>query len=122
MNECRAVDAVAQPRWQNLLQFQKRAHRGFLDSGDAATGGSSQPERDRDGFLVIEQQRRQHCARAQLVASSGSRGGVHRISQAAQAVDVAAEGTRGYVEPPGKVGAGPIALSLKKGQQAEQPS
>ena len=47
--------AVAQPWRQHLLQFQKRAHRRLLNPRYASAGGSAQPDRNRDGFLIVEQ-------------------------------------------------------------------
>ena len=66
-------------------------------------------------------QRRQMCACAKLVAACSSGGRVHRISQAAQAIDVTAQRASGDIETPGKIGARPIALRLKKRQQTKQP-
>ena len=82
----------------------------------------SQPERDGDGFVIVEQQRRQRSPGAELVAARGSRGRMHGISQAAQTIDIATQGSCGDVEPMRQFGSGPVALHLKERQQAKQPS
>src|SRR5205807_8673936 len=103
------------------LELQKRAYRRLLDARDAAAHGGSQSERNRYRFLIVQQQRWQSCTCAQLVASCGSRGRVDGISQAAQPIDIAAQGPPRDSEPMGKIGSGPVALHLKKGEKTEQP-
>ena len=74
------------------------------------------PERDGHRFVIVEQQRRQSCARAELVATGGSRGRVHRISQAAQAVDVTAQSSGVTSSRLREIDSRPVALRLKKRQ------
>ena len=121
MTALQRADPVAQPGRQHLLELGQRAHRGLLDPGDRAAGGRAQPDRDRDGLLVVEQQRRQGRAGAEPVAAGDAGGGVHRVAEVAQPVDVAADGARGDPQPLGQLGAGPVAPGLQQRQQAQQP-
>ena len=77
----------------------------------------AQPDRDRDRLLVVEQQRRQRGAGAEPVAADGAAGGVHRVAEVAQPLDVVAHGPRGDLEPFGQFGAGPLAGRLQQRQQ-----
>jgi hypothetical protein len=49
---------VAQGRRQDLLELGQRTQGGLLDVGHAARGGGSQPDGDRHGLVVVQQQRR----------------------------------------------------------------
>ena len=77
--------------------------------GDRAAGGRAQPDRDRDRLVVVEQQRRQPAAGRELVAAGGAAGGVDRVAELAQPVDVAAQRARADLEPVGELVAGPVA-------------
>src|SRR6185312_8414187 len=68
-----STDLVAQPRWKHLLQLRQRADRGFLDARDRAVRGGTQSDRDRDRFLVVEQQWWQGTARAEPVPAVDAR-------------------------------------------------
>ncbi|CAM5461258.1 hypothetical protein SHIRM173S_13098 [Streptomyces hirsutus] len=85
------VDAVAQPGRHHLADGVQRAYRGLLD---ADAGGGGDPERDRegDGLLVVEQQRREVRAGAEPVAAVGALDGHDGVAEFAQPVDVAAHG------------------------------
>lgn len=54
-------------------------------------GRGAQADRDRDGLVVVEQQRRQMGARAEPVPGDPA-GRFDRISEVAQLVDIAAHG------------------------------
>ena len=113
-------NSSAQTRRQHLLQFGERAHGGFFNAAYAAVGGRSQTDGYCDCFIVIEQQRREVRSGTKLVAAAGARGGIHRIAQAAQLVDVAPQGAGGDFEALGELGSRPVAAGLEQGQQAEQ--
>ncbi|GAA0650680.1 hypothetical protein GCM10009535_30970 [Streptomyces thermocarboxydovorans] len=110
----------AQPVRQHLLQFGQRPHRGLPDALDAAAGRGAQADGDCDRLVVVEQQRRQPGARAELVAAAGAGAGVDGVAQLAQPVHVPAQGAGADAEPLGEVGAGPLAVGLEQGQQAQQ--
>ena len=80
----------------------------------------AQAHRDRDGFVVVEQQRRQVRAGTQPVAG-GARGGQHGVAEAAQPVDIAAHGARSDLQSLGQFGAGPVASGLQEREQSQQP-
>jgi hypothetical protein len=104
-----------------LLQLEKSAHGGLFHAADAALGRGSQSECNGDRLLIVQQQRRQCRARAQLIPALHSGGGMNGISKTAQAIHITAERSSSYVEAPGQLGPGPVALSLKQREQAKQP-
>jgi hypothetical protein len=114
-------DAMTQTRWQHLLQLQERTHRRLFDAGNTTAGGGSQPERNGDGFLIIEQQWRQSCPGANLVPPPrfprsnapgipGCAGDRHRATQSS-ACDI---------ETMREIGSRPMALHLKQRRKPEQ--
>lgn len=113
------VDPVAQPGRQYLFKLGQGPHRSLLDAGDRTAGGRAQAHRDRDGFVVVEQQRRQIRTGAQPVAG-GARGGLHGVAEAAQPVDVAAHGARSDLQSFGQFGAGPVTSGLQEREQSQQ--
>jgi hypothetical protein len=115
------ADPVPQARRQDLFQLGQRAQRRLLDAGHGAAGRGAQPHGDRDGLLVVEQQRWHDGAGAQPVTTGVPRCGVHRVAEVAQPVDVAAHGAHGDLQPLGQLRAGPVAGLLQQRQQPEQP-
>ena len=106
--------APAQPGWQDLLDFRKRAHRRFLDSLNGSGSGEAQAYRHCNGLFIIQQQGR-HCrAGAELISAFHTRGGMDRIAKRAAFVNVAAQSAAGDFEPRGEIGPGPIPASLKE--------
>ena len=87
---------------------------------DRAAGRRPQADRDRDGLVVLEQQRRQVRPGLEPVAADRAASGVHRIAEAAQAFDVVADRPRAHLEPLGELGAGPVARRLEQREQAEE--
>ncbi len=104
----------AQPVRQHLFQLGEGAHRRLADALDALSGGGAQADGDRDGLVVVQQQRGQFGTRAQLVAAPGAGARVDRVSQLAQPVHVPADRARGDAEPPGEFGARPFAVGLEQ--------
>jgi len=88
----------------------------------APPGGRPQPDRDRHGLLVVQQQRRHGGTGLQLVPAGHAPVGVDRISQLAQPVHVAAERPRADFEPLGQLGARPVPVGLQQRQQPQHPS
>ncbi|GAA2508636.1 hypothetical protein GCM10010276_62680 [Streptomyces longisporus] len=105
---------AAQPAGQHLLQLGEGPYGGLSDALDALPGGRAQPDGDGDRLVVVQEQRRQLGARAQLVATAGAGAGVDGITQLAQAVHVPAHGARSDTETVGEIGAGPLAVGLEK--------
>jgi hypothetical protein len=109
------VDPTAQPRRQDLLQLGQGTHRGLLDPGHhAAAGGRPQSHGDRDGLLVVQQQRRQGRARAEPVAAGDTAGRVDRVAEVAEPLHVAADGPGADGEPVGQLRARPVASGLQQ--------
>ena len=86
------ADPAPQPRRQHLLELGQSAQRGLLDAGHAAAGRGAQADRHGDRLVVVEQQRRQVCARPEPVAAGRAGRGVDGIAEPAQAIDVVAHG------------------------------
>ena len=80
----------------------------------AVAGRRAQPDRDGDGLLVVEEQRRQLGPGTELVAAAGARARVDRVAELAQLVDVAPDGPGSDAEPVGEVGAGPVPVGLQQ--------
>ena len=114
------VDAAAQARGQDLLELDQRAHRGLLDAGHRRAGGRAQPDRDRDGLVVVEQQRRHRRAGVQPVAAGRPGERVHRVAEVAQPLDVAADRAAADLEAPRELLAGPVAPGLQQREELQQ--
>ncbi len=111
---------ATQPAGQDLFQFGEGPDGGLTDALDALAGGRTQSDRHGHGLVVVQEQRRQLGARAQLVATARARAGVDRVAESAEPVDVPAQGAGADAEPLGQVGAGPLAVGLEQGQQTQQ--
>src|SRR5215472_16239464 len=85
---------AAQTGGQHLFQFQQSSDRWLFEPGDTTPGRGSQSQRNGDRFVIVEEQRRQDCARPKLIAAGHSRAGVDRITQTTQAVHVPPQGSR----------------------------
>ena len=83
--------------------------------------GGAQRDRDRHRLLVLEQQRRQRGAGAQLVAAGDAADRVDGVPELAEPVDVAAQGPRADVQPVGELAAGPVAMGLQQREQPQHP-
>jgi hypothetical protein len=94
--------------------------RGLLDPGDRTGGGGPQTDRDGHGLGVLEQQRRQLGAGAQPVAAGGPGGGLDRVAERAQLVDITADRPRPHLEAIGELMPGPFAAHLEQGQEGQQ--
>jgi hypothetical protein len=114
------LDPVTQPRRQDLLQLGQGPQRDLLDAGHCGARGHPQPDRDGDGLVVVEQQRRERGTRAQPVAASDARPGVHRISEGAQPLHIVADGPGRHPESLGELGPRPVPSCLQQREQAEQ--
>ncbi len=114
------VDAVAQPCGHDLADGAQRADGGLADRG-AGGGDHLQGHGERDGLLVVEQQRRQLRPGREPVPAVGPLGGLHGVAELAQPVDVAARRAGADAEPLGQQRPGPVPAHLQQGQQRQQP-
>ena len=112
------ADLGPQPRGQHLVELGERAYGGLAGPGHGAAGGEAERDGGGDGLLVVEQQGRQGHPRAQLVAAADALGGVDRVAQRAQPLDVAAHAAGGHPEPLGQLGAGPHRPLLEQRRAA----
>ena len=85
------VDAVAQRLGQHLAQLRRRRQRRLAERGVGVDGELAQRDRDGDRLVVVEQQRRQPSAGAELVAAVATGGAGDRVAEVAQPGDVAAQ-------------------------------
>ena len=69
--------------------------------------------------VVVEQERRQAATGAELVAATGSVGGVDGVAEVAQPLDVAAHAAGRDAEPVGELGAAPDGSALEQVEQAQ---
>jgi hypothetical protein len=112
--------AAPQPRRQEALELGERSDGGLLDPGDPAARRGAQPDRDRHGLLLVEQQRRERRARAEAVAAGDAARRVHGIAEPAQALHVAPDRARSDLETVGELGPGPFPARLQEGQQLQE--
>jgi hypothetical protein len=115
----RTASTRAQPGRQDLHDFGERSDGGFLDADYPALRRVAYADRERDRLLVVQQQRGEHGARRQLVAAVGIPGGLDRVAQVAQPVDVPPQGALGDLEPVGEFGSRPVPVGLQQRQQAQ---
>ncbi|GGS01210.1 hypothetical protein GCM10010252_44730 [Streptomyces aureoverticillatus] len=115
------ADAAAQSAGQHLLQLAEGAHRALPDALDALPGGGPEAHRHGDRLVVVQEQRRQFGARAELVAAARAGAGVDGVAELAEPVDVTPHGARRHAEPICEVGTGPLAVGLQEGEELEQP-
>ncbi len=118
------VHPAAQPGRHQADHLGERLHRGLLqpaDAGDARGRGGAQPDGDRHRLVVLEEQRRELAARAQLVAAGDAAAGVDLVAEVAQPLDVAAQRAAADLEAGSELVARPVAVGLEQRQQAEHP-
>ncbi len=112
------VHTVPEVRRHDLPDGGERAGGGL---GDVGTGGGrhGEGEGDRDGLLVVEEQRRQVGPGAQAVPARRPAHGLHPVAEVAEPVDVAAQGPRTDGQPGREFVPRPLAVHLQQGQQRE---
>ena len=59
--------------WEHLLELEQCPGRRLVDPGDGVAGGCPQPDDDRNGLVVVEQEGWHDRARAEAVATSAPR-------------------------------------------------
>ena len=91
-----------------------------MPSIDAPAAGA-QPDRDGDGLVVVEQQRRQVRAGGEAVAAGGPGRGVDRVAERPEPVDVAAEGAGAHAEALGELRARPEPVGLQQREEQQRP-
>jgi len=113
------VGALAQPRREEVQRLRERADRRLRHSCDLVVGRRVQAHDERDRFVVVEHERGEGRARSELVAATDAARGRDRISELAEAVDVAAQRAFGHAEAFGELGAGPVAARLEEREEGE---
>ena len=113
------VDPALQSVREHVLQLGQRAGTGLLDARHRRAG--TQPDRDGDRLVLLEQQWWQLGADAEPVAAAGTPDGVHRIAESAQPVDVIADGPVSDTESRGELGTGPVGVGLEQAEQGQHP-
>ncbi len=113
------VDPVAQPCGHDLPDGGQRTRRGLLDAG-AGGRGDLECDGERDGLLVVEQQRRQFGSGVEPVPTLGPLEGHDGIAELAQTVDIAAHGTRADVQPLRQQRPRPVPARLEQREQRQQ--
>ena len=85
------VDPSPQPGGQDPFELGQRPLRRLLDAGHGAARGGPQPDGHGDRLVVVEQERGERRPGVEAVAAGHARRRVHRVPEAAQPVDVAAD-------------------------------
>ncbi|KFD44437.1 hypothetical protein IU11_02465 [Cellulosimicrobium sp. MM] len=107
-------ETTAQAVRHDLLQLGERGRPGLLEARRAGRG--PQPDGDRDGLGVVEQERGQPRPGAEPVPAARAAHRVDGVAELAQAGDVVADRAVADVEALGELGARPVGARL------EQPS
>jgi hypothetical protein len=115
------LDPAPQPGRHHLHDLGERADRGVLDADDRTLGGRLQAHGEGHCLLVVDDERGQCGARCELVPAVDAAVGLHRVTQLAQPVDVAAQRAHGDLEPFRQVGAWPVPMGLQQRQQPQRP-
>ena len=115
------VHPATQAIRQHLLELDQRAQRRVLHPVDRRARRGAESDRDGDGFFVVEEERRKMGARGEAVPTGRSRGGVDRIAQRAESVDVVSQCAGAHVEALGELGARPEPVGLQQGEEQERP-
>jgi hypothetical protein len=79
-----------------------------------------QADRERDGLLVVEHERRHRRTGGELVPAVHAAVRLDGIAQLAQPVDVAAQRPHRHLQPVGQLGTRPVAVGLQQRQQAQR--
>jgi hypothetical protein len=114
------VDAPAQVGGEHLLELDQRADGGLLDPGHRRAGRGAQADRDGDGLVVVQEQRRHRGSGVQPVAAGRPGQRVDRIAELAQALDVAADGAPRDLQTARELAAGPVATRLQQREELEE--
>jgi hypothetical protein len=115
-------DPVAQPRRQHLGQLGQRPRRRLLDAVHRpARGGQAEPDADRDGLVVVEQQRRDRGPRGQPVAARRAGRGVDPVAEPAERSMSFADRPAGDPQPVGELRPAPPGAALEQAEEPQQP-
>nr|WP_255566629.1 hypothetical protein [Iamia sp. SCSIO 61187] len=109
-----------QRRREDLLELGQGRDGRLVEAAHAAVGRRPQAQGHGDGLVVVEEQRRQAAAPAQLVAAVRADLGVDGVAQVAQAGDVAAYRAGRDLEPLGQLGRSPGGPGLEEREQAQE--
>ena len=115
------LDAAPQPDRHHLHDLRQHADGDLRDALHRVLGGGLQAHGQRDGLLVVDDQRRERRARGELVAAVDAALRLDRVAQLAQPVDVPAQGADGHAQPLGEFAARPVPVGLEQGQQPQRP-
>jgi hypothetical protein len=115
------VHAAPQPGWHHLYDLGERAHRRLGDPRHPAVGGGLQPDREGDGLLVVQHERREGGARGELVPAVDAAARLDGVAELAEAVDVAPQRPHRDAEPSGQLGPRPVPVGLQQRQQPQRP-
>ena len=115
------LDPSPQPRRHDLRDLRQSPDRRFREPLDRRLGRCLQAERERDRFVVVQDQRRQGRARGELVAAVDPALRLNGISQLAQPLDVPPQGAHRDLEPLRELTARPVPMGLEQGEQSHHP-
>ena len=113
-------EPASKARRHDLLELRQCADRRLVDPGHGVRRDRSQADRDRDGLLVVEQERRHLRPCREPVAALHADRALHRVAEVAQPVDVAADGPPADLEPLGELAARPGARRLEQRQEGQE--
>jgi hypothetical protein len=107
---------------EQVLELGQRGDSGFLETGDSAVDRRSQTDGDSDGFVIVEQERRQAAPSSQAIAAMTTGLGLDRVPQLSQAIDITADRSLGDFQPFGQLGAAPRGAGLQEAKELEHAS
>ena len=111
--------ATPQVRRQDLAKLRERPDGGAARV-DGVRDDRPQPERDRDGLVIVEQERRHRAAADEPVPADAPHRRLDRVPEVAQALDVAPDRPARHLQPLGDLGARPVAAILEQGEQPQE--
>ena len=99
-----------------------RAQRGVLHPVDRRARRGAQADGNGDGFVVVEQERREVGAGGEAVPAGRTGGGVDRVAEVPEAVDVTPQRAGADPQALGQLTTGPELVGLEERQELQRPA
>lgn len=109
------------PGRQHLAEFQQRRQGRLVASRDPAERGGAQPDGDREGLLLVKDQRRNAGPWPEVIAAPRTHLRFDAIAELTQPGDVPAHRPLGDLQPGGEIRARPRRPRRQQRQQPQQP-
>ena len=110
---------AAEPVGQHLHHLRQRREGRLAEPAGQRARRTAEGDDHRDRLVLVDDQGRHGAALRELVAALDAAGGVDRVAEIAQPLDVAAQRSVGDLQPLGQLPTGPEAVGLEQRQQPQ---